>query len=106
MQRALFLVEVAGRRMLRIRRPWLPFRSPADTSRLDSPPDCLTELGPSQGSIPNFIIMNIKKGSWPFFIFMVEVAGIEPASESISGGVSPSAASNLLFRLLSRPEAG
>ncbi len=37
---------------------------------------------------------------------MVEMAGIEPASESISGRVSPSAASALLFRLLNRPKAG
>ncbi len=37
---------------------------------------------------------------------MVEMAGIEPASESISGRVSPSAASALIFRLLNRPKAG
>lgn len=61
------MVEVAGKRMLRIRRPWLPFRSPADTSLLDSPPDCLAELGPSQGSIPYYIIMNTKKGLLALF---------------------------------------
>ena len=37
---------------------------------------------------------------------LVEMAGIEPASESISSGLSPSAASDLKFRLGKRPEAG
>jgi len=37
---------------------------------------------------------------------MVEMAGVEPASESISNGLSPSAASDLLIRLGSRPKAG
>ena len=37
---------------------------------------------------------------------MVEMAGIEPASESISTGLSPSAASVLRFRLRQCPEAG
>ena len=37
---------------------------------------------------------------------MVEVMGIEPMSESVSSGLSPSAASDLLIRLGARPEAG
>ena len=37
---------------------------------------------------------------------MVEMRGIEPLSESISTGLSPSAASVLVFRFSVRPEAG
>ena len=41
-----------------------------------------------------------------FFYFMVEAMGIEPMSESIFTGVSPSAAFVLKFRLKHRPKAG
>ena len=37
---------------------------------------------------------------------MVEMTGIEPVSESISDGLSPSASSVLRFRLWKRPESG
>lgn len=35
--------------------------------------------------------------------FLVEMTGIEPVSESIFTGISPSAAHDLLFRLFCRP---
>ena len=44
-------------------------------------------------------------GSIPYD-FMVEAMGIEPMSESIFTGVSPSAAFVLKFRLGQRPKAG
>jgi len=51
--------------------------------------------------------MNMKKRSInSSFMFMVEVTGIEPVSESIFTGFSPSAAFVLLFRFLQRPKAG
>ena len=37
---------------------------------------------------------------------MVEMEGVEPSSESISTGVSPSAAFVLEFRIHERPKAG
>lgn len=37
---------------------------------------------------------------------LVEMMGIEPMSESIFTGISPSAAYDLLFRLITRPQAG
>ena len=55
---------------------------------------------------PSPHLLNEKRGTRPLFRSMVEVAGIEPASESISSGLSPSAASDLLIRLGNRPEAG
>ena len=42
----------------------------------------------------------------PIFIFMVEVARVELASESISKGLSPSAVNVLEFRLDQRPLTG
>ena len=59
------------------------------------------------GSIPadpNEIKNGSIKGS--VFYFMVEAMGIEPMSESIFTGVSPSAAFVLKFRLKHRPKAG
>ena len=41
-----------------------------------------------------------------FFISMVEVVGVEPTSESISTGLSPSAVNVLLFRFFQRPLTG
>ena len=40
------------------------------------------------------------------FCFLVEVVGVEPTSESISTGLSPSAVNVLLFRLFQRPLTG
>ena len=59
------------------------------------------------GSIPaepNEIKKRTSDGS--VFYFMVEAMGIEPMSESIFTGVSPSAAFVLKFRLKHRPKAG
>ena len=53
---------------------------------------------------PNEIKKRISEGS--VFYFMVEAMGIEPMSESIFTGVSPSAAFVLKFRLKHRPKAG
>ena len=52
--------------------------------------------------------MKIKNGLRlePIFIFMVEVARVELASESISKGLSPSAVNVLVFRLDQRPLTG
>ena len=43
----------------------------------------------------------------PILLFaMVEVVGVEPTSESISTGLSPSAVNDLEFRLFQRPLTG
>ena len=39
-------------------------------------------------------------------LFLVEMVGVEPTSESISTGLSPSAVNDLEFRLFQRPLTG
>ena len=44
--------------------------------------------------------MTTKRARWALFVVMVEMMGIEPMSESIFTGISPSAVSDLRFALL------
>ena len=58
-------------------------------------------------SIPSALSReNKKQVLWTYFYFLVKVMGIEPMSESISSGISPSAAFVLKFRVIRRPKAG
>ena len=47
-----------------------------------------------------------RPSSLSFLFHMVEVMGVEPMSESISTGISPSAVNDLVFRIGGRPLTG
>ena len=52
------------------------------------------------------VTVRIKLSNLPWAFHLVEMEGVEPSSESISTGVSPSAAFVLKFRIHERPKAG
>ena len=56
-------VEMTGTRMLRIRRPRLPSRSPSDTSLFERPPDVLTYARALLGfKFPTTLLMTTNEG--------------------------------------------
>ena len=66
-------------------------------------------LAPTLGSTPTVSLSLFHEKKSPkdsFFHKMVEMVGVEPTSESISTGLSPSAVNDLKFRLFRRPLTG
>ena len=58
------------------------------------------------GPTPTFPETKKYQGEPGIFLSMVEMVGVEPTSESISAGISPSAVNVLKFRFSGRPLTG
>ena len=102
------LVEVVGAdRLLRSAcrlRPAAPRTVALDRGLLEGSPDLLTTATPSRVLLPP--LPQLKKAALMAALLVVEVVGVEPTSESISAGISPSAVNDLKFRFSGRPLTG
>ena len=61
-------------------------------------------LVPSRVLLPP--LPQLKKAAFMAALLVVEMVGVEPTSESISAGISPSAVNDLKFRFSGRPLTG
>jgi len=93
------LLRFAGRL-----RPAAPRTVALDRGLFEGSPDLLTTATPSRVLLPP--LPQLKKAALMAALLVVEVVGVEPTSESISAGISPSAVNDLKFRFSGRPLTG
>ena len=87
-------------------RPAAPRSVALDRGLFEGSPDLLTDGHALSGPTPTFPETKKYQDEPGIFLSMVEMVGVEPTSESISAGISPSAVNVLKFRFSGRPLTG